>query len=44
MAKKIVARDWRLRIEPDDRFEITEKGKKYLRKENAKDNKKVIKK
>lgn len=44
MAKKIVARDWRLRIEPDDRFEITEKGKKYLSKENAKSNKKVIKK
>lgn len=44
MAKKIVARDWRLRIDPDDRFEITEKGKKYLCKENAKDNKKVIKK
>ncbi len=44
MAKKIVARDWRLRIDPNDRFEITEKGKKYLRKENTKNNKKIIKK
>ena len=44
MAKEIVARDWRLRIKPDDRFEVTEKGKKYLRKENAKSNNKVIKK
>ena len=33
-----------IRIDPEDRFEITEKGKKYLRKENAKNNKKVIKK
>lgn len=44
MAKEIVAIDWRLRIKPDDRFEITRRGKKYLRKENAKNNNKIIKK
>lgn len=35
-------------INPEDRFEITEKGKKYLRREKQKDSKrntnKVIKK
>ena len=38
MAKKIVARDWRLRIDPDDRFEITKKGKRYLRNEKVKES------
>ena len=47
MSKEIVARDWRLRIDPGDRFEITKKGKEYLRKVKEKEIKrkeKVIKK
>ena len=47
MSKKFVAKDWRLRIDPDDRFEITKKGKEYLRKvkeKEAKRKEKVIKK
>lgn len=36
--KKIVAHYWRLKINPDDRFEITEKGKDYLRNEKVKES------
>lgn len=36
--KKIVAHYWRLIINPDDRFEITKKGKAYLRNEKVKES------
>lgn len=46
--EKVVARWWKLIFDPEDRFEITKKGKKYLRKEKQKESKrntnKVIKK
>lgn len=37
MKKGVYASWWKLIIEPEDRFEITEKGKKYLRREKAKE-------
>ena len=37
-SKKIVARYWRLIINPEDRFELTEKGKDYLRNEKVKES------
>ena len=33
--EKVIAHYWRLVIEPEDRFEITEKGKDYLRNEKV---------
>ena len=46
MKKQIVAHWWKLILDPSDRFYVTKKGEKYLRREKKKDLKRkaVIKK